>query len=100
MVTSILLVVITSAKRKLNKGKKFMEFELWLFAVKQLAQSYEMSQVIYSQLTDAEKEDLHKEYDATIGGGSSGVEKKEPEKKSRKTSTENYGYIFKDVVWN
>jgi len=52
---------------------KIMEFELWLFAVKQLAQSYEMSQVIYSQLTDAEKADLHKEYDATIGGGPTGA---------------------------
>ncbi|MCR4590849.1 MAG: hypothetical protein K5668_08520 [Lachnospiraceae bacterium] len=72
-----------------------MEFELWLFAVKQLAQSYEMSQVIYSQLTDAEKADLHKEYDATIGGGSSGsssgdspAEKKEEKKKDGKTVKE------------
>ncbi len=48
-----------------------MEFELWLFAVKQLAQTYEMSQVIFSQLPDAEKEDLRKEYDSTVGGGSS-----------------------------
>ena len=55
-----------------------MEFELWLFAVKQLAQSYEMSQVIYSQLTDAEKADLHKEYESTIGGGASGGPDKSP----------------------
>ncbi len=46
-----------------------MEFELWLYAIKQLAQNYEMSQVIYSQLTDAEKADLHREYETTIGGG-------------------------------
>ncbi len=48
-----------------------MEFELWLFAVKQLAQTYEMSQVIFSQLPDAEKKDLRDEYDKTVGGGSS-----------------------------
>lgn len=52
-----------------------MEFELWLFAVKQLAQSYEMTQVIYSQLTDPEKADLLKEYEATVGGGSSNKKK-------------------------
>ncbi|MBQ6966668.1 MAG: hypothetical protein IJP84_02050 [Lachnospiraceae bacterium] len=46
-----------------------MEFELWLYAVKQLAQNYEMSQVIFSQLTKAEQDDLRKEYESTIGGG-------------------------------
>ena len=53
-----------------------MEFELWLFAVKQLAQSYEMTQVIFSQLTENEKKDLRKEYEASIGGGD-GKKKKE-----------------------
>ena len=59
-----------------------MEFELWLFAIKQLAQTYEMSQVIFSQLPDAEKADLRKEYDSTIGGGSSSApaENKESDK--------------------
>jgi len=45
-----------------------MEFELWLFAVKQLAQNYAMCQMIYSQLSDDEKQELRKEYEATIGG--------------------------------
>ena len=46
-----------------------MEFELWLFAVKQLAQNYAMCQMIYSQLSDDEKAELRKEYEATVGGG-------------------------------
>ena len=76
-----------------------MEFELWLFAIKQLAQSYEMSQVIYSQLTDAEKEDLHREYEATIGGSSGGGTGKAPaaenkeKKKSEKTLKE-----YRDLI--
>ena len=46
-----------------------MEFELWLFAVKQLAQNYAMCQMIYSQLSDDEKAELRKEYEASVGGG-------------------------------
>ena len=45
-----------------------MEFELWLFAVKNLAQTYEMSQVIYSQLPQGEKDSLKKEYERSVGG--------------------------------
>ncbi|MCR5025017.1 MAG: hypothetical protein K6A90_11900 [Lachnospiraceae bacterium] len=45
-----------------------MEFELWLFAVKQLAQNYAMCQMIYSQLSDDEKAELRKEYEASVGG--------------------------------
>ena len=48
-----------------------MEFELWLFAVKQLAQSYEMTQVIYSQLPQGEKDSLKKEYERSVGGAKS-----------------------------
>ena len=46
-----------------------MEFELWLFAIKNLAQTYEMSQVIFSQLPQAEKDDLRREYEKTTGKG-------------------------------
>ncbi len=53
-----------------------MEFELWLFAVKQLAQSYEVCQLIYSQLTQAEKDELRKEYERSVGGGSGKPENK------------------------
>ncbi len=45
-----------------------MEFELWLFAIKNLAQTYEMSQVIYSQLPQGEKDSLKKEYERSVGG--------------------------------
>ncbi len=48
-----------------------MEFELWLFAIKNLAQTYEMSQVIYSQLPQGEKDSLKKEYERSVGGGKS-----------------------------
>ena len=60
-----------------------MEFELWLFAVKQLAQSYEMTQVIFSQLTENEKKDLRKEYEASIGGGDGKKKKENAETKNR-----------------
>lgn len=63
-----------------------MEFELWLFAVKQLAQSYEMTQVIFSQLPEDAKEDLRKEYESTMGGGSNSAESKKP---AEKTAAEN-----------
>lgn len=44
-----------------------MSFELWLFAVKQLAQTYEVSCSIYEQLSDAEKRKLRMEYTAETG---------------------------------
>ena len=40
-----------------------MPFELWLFAVKRLAQTYEMVEPIYNQLSDVEKKALRKEYE-------------------------------------
>ncbi|MBR2274446.1 MAG: hypothetical protein IJ873_00045 [Lachnospiraceae bacterium] len=64
-----------------------MEFELWLFAVKNLAQTYEMSQVIFGQLPKAEQEDLRKEYRVTILG-----EKDAP--KEDKTLKKIEGLIF------
>ena len=39
-----------------------MSFEMWLFAIKKLAQSYDMALTIYEQLSDEEKEQLKKEY--------------------------------------
>lgn len=42
-----------------------MPFELWLYAVKGLAQTYEMVEPIYSQLSDQEKKTLQEEYEKT-----------------------------------
>ena len=68
-----------------------MNFELWLFAVKQLAQNYAVSQVIYSQLSQAEKDELHREYEATVGGGV----KEEAKPKENKTIKE-----YNDLMYN
>ncbi|MCR5789535.1 MAG: hypothetical protein K6G83_06545 [Lachnospiraceae bacterium] len=62
-----------------------MEFELWLFAVKNLAQTYEMSQVIFAQLPEAEKKALRAEYEKTVSGG---------EKKEDKTLKKLEGLIY------
>lgn len=43
-----------------------MPFELWLFAVKRLAQTYEMVEPIYSQLSEMEKQTLRKEYEQSF----------------------------------
>ena len=43
-----------------------MPFELWLFAVKRLAQTYEMVEPIFSQLSEAEKQTLRKEYEQSF----------------------------------
>ena len=40
-----------------------MPFELWLYAIKGLAQTYEMVEPIYSQLSDQEKKALRAEYE-------------------------------------
>ena len=40
-----------------------MPFELWLFAVKRLAQTYEMVEPIYNQLSEVEKKALRREYE-------------------------------------
>ena len=42
-----------------NKGDRHLEFELWIYAIKQLAQTYEMSQMIYNQLPQEEKNLLY-----------------------------------------
>ena len=44
-----------------------MDFELWLFAVKRLAQTYEMAREIFAQLPEEEKQRLRDEYNAMNG---------------------------------
>ncbi len=39
-----------------------MSFEMWLFAVKKFAQTYEMAITIFEQLPEDEKEELRLEY--------------------------------------
>ncbi len=46
-----------------------MNFELWIFTIKKLAQTMDAAQLIYDGLSDEEKENLHREYEAFIGGG-------------------------------
>ena len=53
-----------SADASSSKGAK-MPFELWLYAIKGLAQTYEMVDPIYSQLSDQEKKSLREEYEKT-----------------------------------
>ncbi len=44
-----------------------MSFEIWLFTIKHLAQSYDMALTIYNQLSKEQQEDLYKEYELYIG---------------------------------
>lgn len=44
-----------------------MTFELWLFAVKRLAQTQDAAITIFNQLSQSEKERLQDEYDKTYG---------------------------------
>lgn len=39
-----------------------MEFRLWLFVIKKLAQTYEMSNTIYDQMSEDSKKALFNEY--------------------------------------
>ncbi len=74
-----------------------MSFELWLFAVKRLAQTMDAAQLIYDGLSDADKERLKKEYDEFIAGGAGG-EEKELEVSIRKFSDKDLTQMIK--VWN
>ncbi len=65
-----------------------MEFELWLFAVKNLAQTYEMSQVIYKQLPADKKDELNREYRTTILGEKDVPPKAKKDDKNLKKLTE------------
>ncbi len=40
-----------------------LSFEIWLFAIKGLAQTYDMALQIYNQLSDEAKGELEKEYE-------------------------------------
>ena len=40
-----------------------MSFEVWLFTIKRLAQSYDMALLIYNQLSEEQKNEIKKEYD-------------------------------------
>ena len=43
-----------------------MTFELWLFTIKRLGQTYDAAIMIYRQLSEDRKDELKKEYDAYI----------------------------------
>lgn len=45
-----------------------MSFEMWLFAIKKFAQSYDMALAIYEQLSEGEKMRLKDEYQDYIRG--------------------------------
>ena len=61
-----------------------MNFELWIFTIKQLATIMDAAKLIYDGLSDEEKEDLHREYDAYING-----EEKPASKKKAGASAKN-----------
>ena len=54
------------AEKKSAAKDAGMPFELWLFAVKRLAQTYEMVDPIFSQLSEIEKNALRKEYEQSV----------------------------------
>ena len=49
-----------------SNAKKGMDFYLWLFAVKQFAQTYDASKMIYNNLSPEMQEKLKEEYNKTI----------------------------------
>ena len=42
-----------------------MTFELWLFTIRHLAQTYDATIMLFNQLSDEQKEALRKEYEET-----------------------------------
>ena len=46
-----------------------MNFELWLFAIKQLGQTMDAAKMIYDGLSDEDKERLKKEYEQYLQSG-------------------------------
>jgi hypothetical protein len=44
-----------------------MSFELWLFTIKRLGQTYDAALAIYENLPDEQKEELRKEFEETVG---------------------------------
>ncbi len=49
-----------------------MNFELWLFSIKRLAQTMDAAKLIYDGLSPEEKEELQKEYNAYMWNADSG----------------------------
>ncbi len=45
-----------------------MSFEMWLFAIKKFAQSYEVAQLLFENLSEEAKADLRREYEEYIHG--------------------------------
>ena len=62
---SLITGKLPSATPKQPAKAHNMPFELWLYAIKGLAQTYEMVEPIYSQLSDQEKKALQEEYEKT-----------------------------------
>ncbi len=52
-----------------------MSFELWLFTIKQLAQTMDAAKLIYEGLEKSEQEKLRKQYEKYIGADSKDTEK-------------------------
>ncbi len=46
-----------------------MNFELWLFTIKQLGQTMDAAKMIYEGLSDEDKERLKKEYEQYLQSG-------------------------------
>lgn len=57
------LEVLRIAKRRNKK----MTFELWLFAIKRLAQTQDATITIFNQLCQSEKDRLEEEYNSQFG---------------------------------
>ena len=55
--------ILAGKENKAPVKENSMPFELWLYAIKGLAQTYEMVEPIYSQLSDQEKKALRAEYE-------------------------------------
>ena len=54
-----------AAEKKAPPKEHSMPFELWLYAIKGMAQTYEMVEPIFSQLSEKEKKSLRDEYEKT-----------------------------------
>ncbi len=50
-----------------------MNFELWLFTIKRLAQTMDAAKLIYDGLSPEAQAELQQEYEAYIGGGTAGT---------------------------
>ena len=79
-----------------------MNFELWLFTIKRLAQTMDAAKLIYEGLSDDEKRELQEEYEIYINGG-----KKPSSKKIVQTAgkerfgdlSPEFAHFNDDVLW-